>query len=202
MSDNAKPIDVHDYYQLKLMEHVEQTPRLNNRQASKILGVSVKLAHDILTRMAKKGYFHITKHHARRWDYFLTPKGITEKARLTVEFLDFSMHFYREARRRSAQVCRDLAEAGKNEVALLGSNELAEICNLGIQEWGLTLEAVFDEINGETRKFLNHNVQDIAGLPKYNGDAIIVCLYDPSEPKKKSFLPESIKKLDGMFWIF
>ena len=44
-----------------------------------------------------------------------------EKARLTLEFFEFSMHFYREARKRSAQVCRNLAEAGVKDIGFMGS---------------------------------------------------------------------------------
>lgn len=182
------------------MERIEDEPQLSNRQASKVLGVSVKLAHELLSRMVKKGYFHITKHHARRWDYFLTPKGIVEKARLTYEFLDFSMHFYREARRKSAQVCKDLAAAGKKRVALVGSNELAEICNLGIQEWELELVAVYDDT--KAKRFLNQRIQPLATATQNDADALIVCLYDPKHPTRDSFLPETINELPNMHWIF
>ena len=119
-------MDRKDLLQLEILKHVEETPRLNNRMAARKLGVSVKLAHEILRKMVTKGLLHVKKEHARRWDYFLTPSGIAEKTRLTYEFLDFSMQFYREARRRSAQLCRDLSEAGVKRVAFLGAGELAE----------------------------------------------------------------------------
>ena len=59
-------LDVHALHELRLLEHVSETPTLRNREATRILGVSVKLSHQILTSMGKKGWFHVTKHHARR----------------------------------------------------------------------------------------------------------------------------------------
>ena len=144
MSNNEPDkFNVHELYELRIIEAADEDPTLSNRKVASKLGVSVKLAHEILSKMVQKGMFHVKKHHARRWDYFLTPKGISEKARLTMEFLDFSMHFYREARRQSAQVCRDLAEKEKvKKIAFLGAEDLAEIVYLGVQEWGLELNNI------------------------------------------------------------
>src|SRR2546426_95700 len=130
-------MDRRELFELEILRHVEETPLLNNRVAARKMGTSVKLAHEILKKMVAKGLLHVKKEHTRRWDYFLTPHGIAEKTRLTYEFLEFSFQFYREARRRSAQLCRDLSESGVKRVAFLGAGEMAEIVYLGVVEWGL-----------------------------------------------------------------
>ena len=150
-----------DFNQLKILEHVESTPLLNNRMLASKLGCSIKLAHSLLTKLVSKGCLHVKKVHSRRWDYFLTPQGIAEKARLTYEFLDFSMHFYQEARRKSSQLCRRLAESGVRRVALFGAGELAEIVFLGIREWDLVLTDVFDEEEGA---FLNRPIKKLCEI--------------------------------------
>ena len=230
----ANPVTPHAMYELGILRHVEETPQLNNRTASKKLGVSIRLAHDVLKKMVHKGLLHVTVVHARRWDYFLTPKGLAEKTRLTMEFLDFSMTFYREARRRSAQLCRDLAEAGVHEVAFLGAGELAEITYLGVQEWGLCLTAVYDgdaepmqRFNGsavqrlgdggtvvsptdtKTTKtapnslfFMGHPVRPAGELRSDRSGAIIVCLYDKTQPMRGKYLPPGVVADKRMRWIF
>lgn len=181
---------------LEILTHVEKTSELNNRAAASKLGCSVKLAHNLLGKMVEKGLLHVKKQHSRRWDYFLTPKGITEKARLTYEFLDFSMQFYREARKRSAQLCKDLAEAKKKKIALVGAGDLAEIVYLGVKEWGLEVVEVFDD----TKKFfLNLNVTPIDRLEKSKADAIIVCLYDKTKPMQKFHLKHESEKFYHIF---
>jgi len=194
-------IDKHNLYEFDILQHVEKTSRLNNRLVAGKLGVSIKLAHEILKRMVKKGLLHVKVVHARRWDYFLTPKGIAEKTRLTVEFFDFSLHFYREARRRSAQVCRSLAESGVRRIAFLGANDLAEIAYLGVQEWGLELTAVYDD---ETAKahFLRVPVRPVKDVGQDLTEAIIVCLYDAKAPMRGGYLPEGMASVEHMHWIF
>ncbi len=194
-------IDVHDLYELQVLEHVEQTPRLSNRMVRDKLGVSIRLAHEILTRMVKKGLMHVKKRHARRWDYFLTPKGISQKTRLTMEFLKFSMHFYQEARKRSAQVCKDISLEGKTKIAYLGATELAEICHLGVQEWGLEVVAVYDD-EPPKPTFLTLEVEPVSALNTTPAEAIIVCLYDPKMPMRKRNLPNGVEAKDDLWFIF
>lgn len=192
--------DPHALYELDILRHVEQDSRLNNRQAAGKLGVSIKLAHAVLKRMVQKGLLQVRVVHSRRWDYFLTPAGLTEKTRLTLQFLDFSLHFYREARRHSAQLCRTLAEGGRRRIAFLGAGELAEITYLGVREWGLKLETVYDDAPRE--RFLGVPVRPWADLARARHDAVIVCLYDRTLPLRPRYLPEGVPACPAFRWIF
>jgi DNA-binding MarR family transcriptional regulator len=202
-------------HELEILKHVEQSPRLNNRLAARKLGASVKLAHATLTKMVEKGLLHVKKEHTRRWDYFLTPRGIAEKTRLTYEFMEFSFQFYREARRRSAQLCRDLSERGVRQVAFIGAGELAEIIYLGVVEWGLELTDVFDD-ERQGQKFMGVMVRPVEDLGPETGDGgpetgdrrpqtaekLIVCVYDKKHPMTANYLPEGVKRDKRMVWVF
>jgi len=196
--------DRHALHELDILKHVEQDSHLSNRLAARKLGVSLKLAHEVLKQMVQKGLLHITKVNSRRWDYFLTPHGISEKTRLTLEFLEFSMRFYREARQRSSQICRDLAEAGQHHVALLGAGNLAEIVYLGVHQWGLTLTAVYDPV--KRGDFMGIAVQPIERLQAANAMhvtcPIIVCMYDASKPMQGGYLPGKVSRTCDFVWVF
>lgn len=188
-----------NFHEFKILEHVESTPLLTNRILAKKLGCSVKLAHELLEKMVARGCFHVKKIHSRRWDYFLTPKGIAEKMRLTYEFLQFSMQFYKEARKKSSQLCRNFAESGVEHVAFLGAGELAEVVYLGVKEWNLELVDVFDNT---AKKFLNHKVKKTEDLNGSKAQAVIVCIYDPQKPMDKDFMPENIKVNIPIYNVF
>jgi hypothetical protein len=192
-------IEKNELFELEILKHVESTPRLNNRMAASKLGCSVKLAHALLSKMVEKGFLHVTKHHARRWDYFLTPSGIAAKARITYEFIDFSMQFYHEARRESSRVCRNIVESGKKTVSFLGDGELAEIAYLGVKEWGLELKEVYGE---EKKEFLGHRVLPFSSADDFSSEALIVCLYDKTKPMSPDYLPSGLVKKDKMVWVF
>ena len=153
----------------------------------------------MLKKMAGRGLLHIKKVHSRRWDYFLTPKGIAEKARLTMGFLNFSMYFYHEARKLSSQVCRDLAESGVKEVSFLGAGDLAEIVYLGVKEWGMELKSVYDD---EHERFLGHQVYSLKSFNSKLSDKILVCMYDPVQPTQNKYLPRGLEANESFYWIF
>lgn len=194
-------MDRNALFELEILKHVEQSPRLNNRMAASKLDVSVKLAHAVLKKMVAKGLLHVKKEHARRWDYFLTPQGIVEKTRLTYEFLEFSMQFFREGRRRSAQLCRDLAESGVKQIAFVGTGEMAEIAYLGVVEWGLQLIEVFDNGN-PSPKFMSIPIRPLSEITQSKSDKLIVCLYNKKHPMTAKFLPEGVAPDPRMVWVF
>jgi len=192
-------IEKNTILELEILKHVEESPILNTRLAAAKLGCSVKLAHVLLGKMVDRGLLHVKKLHSRRWDYFLTPSGISEKLRLTYEFLDFSIFFYHDARKQSSLVCRQLAEAGHKTVAFVGAGDLAEIVYLGVKEWGLDLIEVFDPYK---KDFLGIRVSSHMKLSESKADVFIVCLYDKKNPKSGNYHPDWIPQQDNIYWIF
>lgn len=188
-----------DIYRYEILSHLEETPAVTNRIMTAKLGCSVKLTHELLSGLIHKGFVHVLKHNPRKWDYLLTPAGIAEKARLTMDFLDFTFVFYREARKRSSQLCRELAEAGRHRTVFLGAGQLAEIAYLGVKEWGLELEGVYDDCGG---RFLGMDVKPFAKLPVSKSMTVVVCVYDKRFPMAEGYLPEGVEPLPNMRWIF
>ena len=194
-------IDRHALLELEVLKQVEGSPLLTNRKLADKLGVSVKLSHALLSQMVERGLFHIKKHHSRRWDYFLTPEGLAEKARLTYEFIKFSMQFYHEARKRSARICREIAESGRKKIAFLGTGELAEIAYLGVKEWKLDLVEVFSE-DKASEYFFGIPVRNIKEISSSRAEFTIVCLFDKNKPMSEKYLPPNIGRTSNMHWIF
>jgi len=201
-------MDRHAYHTLQILDHIEKTPHVTNRRVASKLDVSVKLAHSLLSKLVSKGLLHIRKRHSRRWDYFLTPRGIAEKARLTYEFMDFTMQFYRTARRRSAEVLAGLRKGGVERIAFLGAGELAEIAYLGVAEHKLELMQIFDDAHaGE--EFMGLPIEKVSEMPKTTAERILVTAYDPALPMGERYLPQAVRYLldggmseDRFVWVF
>ena len=54
----------------------------------------------------RKGYIKCVNVQSNRISYLITPRGIAEKARLTYEFMDYSLHLYGEVRQHLRAVAR------------------------------------------------------------------------------------------------
>ena len=127
--------------------------------------------------MVHKGFIKVVNVQPNRISYLVTPRGIAEKARLTFEFLDYSLHRYGEVRQHLRTAMQDCAAAGKR-VAICGSGEAAELAYLSLKESGLEPVAVFDKEGGHD--FLGMPVLPIADHTQVEFDLIIVATLDRS----------------------
>src|SRR5580765_7065233 len=83
---------------LRLLDAVEQDRAKAQRLLASELGIALGLVNAYLKRWVKKGLVKVRSAPARRYAYYLTPEGFSEKARLTVEYLSYSFSFFRQAK--------------------------------------------------------------------------------------------------------
>ena len=104
--------DVH----YKLMRLLESNPEMSQRDIARVLGVSLGKANYCLRALIEKGWIKATNftnsQNKAAYMYLLTPRGIEQKARLTVQFLQVRMREYEALRSEIRQMRR---EAGRDE---------------------------------------------------------------------------------------
>src|SRR5258708_34402349 len=79
---------------LGLLEYVGRGGEQSQRRLASELGVALGLANAYLKRCVKKGLVKVRQAPARRYAYYLTPRGFTEKSRLTLEFMSDSFALF------------------------------------------------------------------------------------------------------------
>jgi DNA-binding MarR family transcriptional regulator len=130
---------------LDLLNSVERDGGQSQRRLASELGIALGLVNAYLRRCVKKGLVKVTAAPARRYIYYLTPQGFTEKSRLTVEYLSVSFGFFRRAKAECGAVFRSAAERGFSRVALAGVSDLAEIAMICAFDTGVIVTAVVDD---------------------------------------------------------
>ena len=112
---------------LGLLTAVEAHEFHTQRTLAAELGVALGLANAYIRRCVKKGLIKVGQAPAKRYAYYLTPKGIAEKGRLTATYLRHSLGFLRRARLQCEDVLRHCQANGWTTLMLVGDSELAEI---------------------------------------------------------------------------
>lgn len=115
---------------LGLLDAVHRDSAVSQRRLSRDLGIALGLTNAYLKRCVRKGLIKMAATPANRFAYYVTPKGFTEKSRLTAQYLARSFDFYRDARDQCGNLLGIAARAGWRRVALAGEGELAEIAIL------------------------------------------------------------------------
>ena len=188
-------MDVEEHRDLRLLEALQQDSRLTQRGLASKLGIALGLANIYLKRMIHKGYIKVVNVQPNRISYLITPRGIAEKARLTYEFMDYSLHLYGEVRQHLRAALRECAAAGKR-VAIFGSGEAAELAYLSLKESGLDPVAVFDTEGGGV--FLGMALTPIADHRTVEFDLMIVATLDRSGQPLQALLDVGVPQ-DKLF---
>jgi hypothetical protein len=115
---------------LGLLDAVEQDRAQSQRLLASELGIALGLVNAYLKRCVKKGLVKVRQAPARRYAYYLTPQGFTEKSRLTVEYLSYSFGFFRQAKTDCSELFRTAKARGVRNIVLVGQSDLAEIAAL------------------------------------------------------------------------
>jgi hypothetical protein len=158
---------------LGLLESVERDGGQSQRKLASDLGIALGLVNAYLKRCVKKGLVKIGQTPPRRYAYYLTPQGFSEKSRLTVEYLSTSFSFFRRAREDCSAVLRVARARGWTRVALAGVSDLAEIAIICALEQGITIVAVVDSKSTSDRYVGTPVVKSIAAVPG-GFDALVV----------------------------
>lgn len=182
-------MDFEAHRDLRLLEAVHQDSRVTQRGLANQLGIALGLANIYLKRMIHKGFIKCVNVQPNRISYLVTPRGIAEKARLTYEFMDYSLHLYGEVRQHLRAVLQDCAEAGQR-VAICGRGEAAELAYLSLKESGLDPVAVFDKDGGHD--FLGMPVRPFTEHDQVEYDLIIVATLDPASQQVADLLSAGV----------
>jgi DNA-binding Lrp family transcriptional regulator len=180
-----KPQDIQT---LKILKELETNATISQRTLAQRLGVSLGLVNTFIKRLAKKGYFKISALSKKRLVYILTPKGITEKTRLTYEYLEYSMNLYKKTYTNLKNAFKEIEDSGIHDFGIFGIGELAEIVCIVLTETKLKLTHIVDPENvGQV--FYKHKVSDISDLSFSRPSKMIICDF-----KKFQRYKEAIQK--------
>jgi EPS-associated MarR family transcriptional regulator len=100
---------------LKLMRLLEAKPEMSQRDAARELGVSLGKINYCVQALIQKGWLKAARFKRSQnragYMYLLTPRGVEEKAGLTLEFLRIKTREYERLRAEIAQMRRETKAA-------------------------------------------------------------------------------------------
>jgi DNA-binding MarR family transcriptional regulator len=130
---------------LGLLTSVEVDGARSQRRIAAELGVALGLVNAYLKRAVKKGLVKVGHAPARRYAYYLTPKGFSEKSRLTIEYLSSSFSLFRKAKEDYSKIFASLLSLGFERVVLAGKSDLCEIAILCAVDGPISIVAIVDD---------------------------------------------------------
>lgn len=158
---------------LGLLKSLDEDGGRSQRRLAAELGIALGLVNAYLKRCVSKGLVKVQNVPARRYAYYLTPKGFAEKSRLTVTYLSQSFSFFREAKSDCVAMFEAAKSRGLRTVVLMGRSDLAEIAVLCAMESGVEIVALVD---AETKSASFLGIPLVASIDAVgrNFDAVVI----------------------------
>jgi len=166
MKNNKSLVSQDEQKHLEILSLIEKDGMITQQEIADHLGVAIGLVNSFVKRMVRRGYIRIKRVPKRRYLYMLTPKGVSEKGRLTIRFIQDSLKLYRDYRLKCKRLFNELVQNGISKVNLVGTGDLAEIAYLSLQEVGIEVSNVYDPQDGKVgKRFFGKNVYPLDDLP-------------------------------------
>jgi DNA-binding MarR family transcriptional regulator len=187
--NNSQKSDTEEYRALQILDELSNNNSLTQRELSKRLGIALGLVNSYIKNLIKKGYITVKSIPPKRYVYYLTPKGFTEKTRLTYRLLQDYTRIYREARANLKKLFQEIQSEGTRRVVFAGADEVAEIAYITLQETKLELVGVMDD-SQIGKEFFAFKVHPLKNLLQTEYDVVIIASY-----LKRGQLYEALKEL-------
>jgi len=127
--------------EMLLLERIESDPDVTQASLAALLGVAVGTVNWHLKRLIARGYVKVKRAQRRKLRYIITRRGVSLRARLTMQYVQRSMKLYRKTRRRVKTLLNEARSAGYQSVRIESENgsaaDILDICSLTCLEQGV-----------------------------------------------------------------
>ena len=174
-------VELTDRATLGLLLALEDDNHISQRSLTQRIGIALGLTNSLLKRAVKKGLIKVKQAPAKRYAYYITPRGFREKSRLVAQYLNNSLELFRTAREEYQALFEDARGAGHSSIVLAGSGDLAEIAKLAADACDMQIVGIVQP---------GSNVDTLCGMPVMQsfddprlGNVNIVAITEMREPQ-------------------
>ena len=162
---------------LQLLEEISKDSAASQRKLAQRLGVALGVTNACLKKMVTKGLVKAKGINHKRIAYYLTPKGFSEKTKLTYHFLQYTIRYYSNLKNNISAKLSLLFKAGHRRIVCYGAGEVMEVAFIILNETNLELlilDIVDDDKDKQGKKMFGFIVQHPQIIKKVKPDAILI----------------------------
>jgi DNA-binding MarR family transcriptional regulator len=172
---------------LRFLQELERNPIVSQRELSHRFGIALGVTNACLRRMARKGWIRIRDLNPRRIGYYLTPKGMLEKTRLTLHLISFRVQHYSELKKVIADRLLEMQRQGMQRIVFYGISDEMEVAYITLQGVNLKLVGIVDDDEKVTANIiLGYEIEPVSRVRELNPDCILITSLTENGKKRKT----------------
>jgi DNA-binding MarR family transcriptional regulator len=161
--------------ELNILQELEMNPIISQRELSHKFGIALGVTNACLKRMARRGWIRITGLNQRRIGYYLTPTGFTEKAKLSLHLISWTVQHYAALKNIIGEKFLEMQSHGAERVVFYGLGDEMEIAYVTLQGVKLKLVGIVeDEEKMSGKEVFGFELMDVRQIEALKPDAVLI----------------------------
>jgi DNA-binding MarR family transcriptional regulator len=165
----------HDIKELNLLQELEKNPVISQRELSNRFGIALGVTNACIKRMVRRGWIRITGLNQRRIEYYLTPKGFTEKAKLTVDLISWTVQHYITLKDLIGKKLLEMQGEGVERLVFYGVSDEMEIAYITLQGLNLKLIGIVEDDEKYRPQFIfGYELEPVSRIRELRPQGILI----------------------------
>ncbi len=178
-----KPSD--EMRDLRLLEELEKNPIISQRKLSHKFGIALGVTNACLRRMARKGLIRIRGFNHRKIGYYLTQKGFSEKANLTLHMISCTVQHYSELKRIITRRLLEMQRDGLQRIVFYGVSDEMEVAYITLQGVALKLVGIVEDDEKVVPEIIfGFEIEPVSRVRELKPDCILITSLAENDQKK------------------
>jgi len=173
------------YKEYMILDMIEKTPNITQREMSNEIGIAVSMVNDYLDHYEKDKLIKRKKHNTKNVEYLVTKKGTERRKLLNIWYLKSSHSIYISAKDNINTFLNQIIDKGFKKILLYGAGEVAEIMLRVMNDDNtLPLEVLAIVDDNPTKKgkiIVNLPIIQIEDINLYEHDGILISSFKHHE---------------------
>ncbi len=160
---------------LRLLEELEKHPIISQRELSHKFGIALGVTNACLKRMARKGWIRVIGLNHRKIGYYLTPKGFSERAKLTVHLISCTIQHYSELKKIISQRLLEMQSNGVQRIVFYGVSDEMEVAYITLQGVNLHLVGIVeDDEKFRPQILLGFELEPVSRIQEFKPQGVLI----------------------------
>jgi DNA-binding MarR family transcriptional regulator len=172
--------------ELSLLQELEKNPIVSQRELSSKFGIALGVTNACLKRMVRRGWIRISSLNHHKIGYFLTPKGFTEKAKLTLHLISWTVQHYSTLKDIIGERLLEMQNKGVERIVFYGVSDEMEIAYVTLQGLNLKLVGIVEDEEKMNRKeVFGFELKRLNQIEILKPDAVLITSLTGQDEKKE-----------------
>jgi len=132
--------------ELKVIDEISKKSSLTQRELSARTELSLGAVNIMLKRLVKRGVVKTKNLNPKKVEYILTPKGFSEKAKKSYNYILKTVNLVKFVREEIAKIVLEEYNRGQKKFVILGDDDLADIIELALKGFDYERVLALDKI--------------------------------------------------------